>query len=544
MPVGRGSQGHRLRSLEGWRRVVCTAAIVLFALLPIAAASRAVADGWQPTGDVATIGLRSLDAWTSQAPLVGQPTTGEEYSGIPSNHPGPIANWTIGPVMRVLGPQAGILIGVALINGAAIGAALWLAFRRGGPNLLLIVGTLMALLIWSIGPGCLFDAYNSELPTFPIIAAALAAWAVLLRDLRVLPLFAVAASYGAQPHVAGATLVAPMVVIVIIGLVSQWRRDPERVRAQRTWILLAAGLFLLCWIPPILQELAGPSNLSALVRTRGSGGPAIGLAFVGELVATAVAPIPIFARTSGAYGFLVPRGPLAVVLAALVIGGGGSLTLDQRLRARRRNPSLLFALTATATVVAALAWASSPPVVAYRVDSFRWLWVTSLLLWLTLIWSAWPWVPAECRRKLSSVAPALLAVVAVLLGGWAIATTSTSQLRDDRYIDAVDTLASETLATLPAGSYHLAFDGPQSLVTIGPGLALRLEDAGHPVTVDGGPFGRAYGSRRTDPDRKVEGTLTVVDGEPELQDGDEVLATTTVIGGDKKPVTISVVLER
>src|SRR6478735_4445251 len=123
MPARRVSQGHQLRTLEGWRRIACTAAIAVFALLPIAAASRAVADGWQPTGDVATIGLRSLDAWTSQAPLVGQPTTGEEYSGVPSNHPGPIANWVMGPVMRVLGPQAGILVGVAIINGAAIGAA-------------------------------------------------------------------------------------------------------------------------------------------------------------------------------------------------------------------------------------------------------------------------------------------------------------------------------------------------------------------------------------------------------------------------------------
>ncbi|MGN6696293.1 MAG: hypothetical protein ACTHN0_19100, partial [Aquihabitans sp.] len=344
MPVTKGSQGHQVLALEGWRRVACLVGIALFALLPVAAASRAVADGWQPTGDVATIGLRSLDAWTSQAPLVGQPTTGEEYSGIPSNHPGPIANWTIGPFMRVLGPQAGILVGVAVINGAAIGAALWLAFRRGGPNLLLIVGTLLALLIWSICPGCLFDSYNSEVPTFPIIAAALAAWAILLRDLRIVPLFAVAASYGAQPHVAGATLVAPMVVIVAIGLIAQWRKHPERVRAERRWLLVGAGLLVLCWIPPILQELAGPSNVSALLRTRGAGGPAVGLAFVGELVATAVAPIPIFARTTGAYGFLVPRGAIGVILAALVIGGGGSLALDQRIRAGRRSPSLLFAL--------------------------------------------------------------------------------------------------------------------------------------------------------------------------------------------------------
>ncbi|MEO6988686.1 MAG: hypothetical protein ABI239_08555, partial [Aquihabitans sp.] len=133
--LGEAEHGRSLMALNGWSQSACVAVIALFTLLPFASAILLASDGWVATGDVAIIGIRSYDAWTTDAPLVGQPTTGEEAVGVESSHPGPIENWIAGPFVRTLGPQLGLLVGIAAINGAALGVTLWLAFRRGGPAL-------------------------------------------------------------------------------------------------------------------------------------------------------------------------------------------------------------------------------------------------------------------------------------------------------------------------------------------------------------------------------------------------------------------------
>ena len=118
--------------------------------------------------------IRSLDAWTGQAPLVGQPTTGREVSGKDSFHPGPFENWWAGPWLHILGPSAGLALAVAAVDGAALASSVWLGYRRGGPMLAVLVAGGLGLLAHSLGAGSLWDPYNSEVPTYPLIAAALA----------------------------------------------------------------------------------------------------------------------------------------------------------------------------------------------------------------------------------------------------------------------------------------------------------------------------------------------------------------------------------
>ncbi len=537
-------RGNRLRDLDGWRRWACTAAIAVFGLLPVAVAARVASQGWHATGDVAIIGLRSLDAWTGRAPLVGQPTTGEEFSGVPSNHPGPIVNWTLGPVMRLLGVDAGLLVGVAIVNGASLALSLWLGLRRGGPALLAIVAVMLALLVVALGPGVLIDAFNPEISTFPAIAALLAAWAVLAGDLAVVPAFVVATSFAAQPHVAGATLIAPVVLMVAIALVVRARRHPRRFRAARASLLAGGALAFVCWLPPLVQELRGPSNVAALVRTQRAGGPSLGLAYIGERIVTAIAPIPIWAHPTGSYGFVADRGPIGVLLAALVLGGAGSLALHLRSGRNLRAPTLLYGVAVATAVASAAIWQGTPPISAFRIDSFRWLWVTSLVVWLALIWSSWLHLPSRVRSQAGHVAPAIAAAASAVLLLWAVPTTHLSDLRDHRFMAATDRLATTTIEQLPAGRYRMRFDGAESLVTVGPGLALRLEDAGRQITVDDGPFGRAYGTSRTEGTAPTEGTVLVANGSPELGAGDRLLATDTVHDASGDPVTISVVLER
>lgn len=532
--------GHRLASLDGWRRWTVIASIVALGLLPLLCAGRAVADGWTPTGDVAVIAVRSLDAWTGQAPLVGQPTTGREVSGEDSFHPGPFENWFAGPWLHALGPAAGLALAVGAINGAALAASVWLAFRRGGPVLAALTAVGLALLVHSLGSASLWDPYNSELPTYPLIAAALAAWCVLAGDLVAVPILVVAASVAAQAHVAGATSVAPMVLVALIGLVRELRRDPTAMRRHRTALASALALAVVCWLPPIAQELVGPSNLAPLVRTATAAGPALGLAFTLERVVTALAPVPLFARRSGAYGFLETRGALGVVAAALVAGGAASLALAARWARRRREPVLLVAVVGASLVVTTLVWAGSPPVTAFRVDSIRWLWVLGLLTWLALAWSAWWFVPASARRRLQTAAVPALGVVVALAALVALAGSGLGEVRDHELLEPVARLGDQTVEQLEPGRYRVRASGSDAVVTVAPAIALRLEEAGFDVAVDPGPFSIGYGVDRQRPTPAPVASIAVTSDEPAAG---EVLATETFPGPSGDDVTIWVVRE-
>jgi hypothetical protein len=535
--------GHQLRSLDGWRRWATLAAVVVLGLLPLAVAGRSLAAGWEPTGDVAVIGVRSLDAWTTQAPLVGQPTTGREVSGVDSFHPGPLQNWLSGPLLRTLGPAAGLALGAALVNGAALAAVAWLSFRRGGPVLAATSVGATGLLVHALGPASLFDPYNSELPTYALLACALAAWCVLAGDVVALPVLVVAGSVAAQAHVAGATSAAPFVAIALGGLAWSLRRSPERWREQRTPILLSAALALVCWLPPLAQELVGPSNLSALLRTATADGTALGIAFTLERVATALAPVPLWARRSGAYGFLEDQGALGVLAAALIVGAAGSLALAARWVRGRREPALLSLAVGVALLVTVLVWSGSPPVTAFRVDSIRWLWVLGLLVWLALAWATWAFVPASVRRTAQRGATAALAAIVAVTATWAVTAADLDEVRDQEFMAPVAELGDDAVAELEPGRYRVRASGAEATVTVLPAVVLRLEDAGIATRFDPSPFTVGYGPDRVaDPTQTTPTAGTIVVASDERPAG-RLLAEATVVRDDGQEVPLWVVLE-
>lgn len=537
---GATSGGHRLASLVGWRRWATVAAIVVLGLLPSVVAGRALAAGWEPTGDIAVIGVRSLDAWTTQAPLVGQPTTGREVSGIDSFHPGPLQNWISGPLLRLLGPAAGLALGAALINGAALAATAWLAFRRGGPVLAAATVAAVALLVHALGAASLFDAYNSELPTYPLVACALAAWCVLAGDLLALPVLVVASAVASQAHVAGASSAAPMVAIALAGLVWLLRRRPGTWHEHRRVLVGSGAAALACWLPPLAQELMGTSNVSALVRTATADGPALGLAFTLERLATALAPIPLWARRSGAYGFLEDQGLIGLVLAALLAGGAGTLALLARWSRGRREPSLLALTVGSSLLVTVLVWSGSPPVTAFRVDGIRWLWVLGLLTWLTCAWAAWAFVPATVRRRAQHGATAGLVAVVAATSIWAVAASDLDEVRDRDFMAPVADLGEQTVSELEPGRYRMRASGAEATVTVLPAIVLRLEDAGFPTAFEPGPFTVGYGRDRIADAAAVTGTIVVAS---DARPPGRLLAEATVERTGADPLQVWVVLE-
>ncbi len=534
--------GYRVRSLEGRNRWLVIAVIATFALAPFVAGAIALAQGWQPTGDVAIIALRSRDAWTADAPLLGQPTTGEDTTGVRSRHPGPAEFWVLGLTQRALGPRAGVVFGIALVDALALAGVMGLAFRRGGPPLLALTALTVALLVRALGASSLYDAFNSELTTYPMLLALFGAWSLLAGDLRTAPVLAAAATVAGQAHLAGATFVAPLLVVGAVTVGMAWRRHPRAVRRDRTPLLVAGGVLFVGWLPPLVQELSGPSNIAALWRTATDSYTRLGSTLTLERLATAVAPPPLFVRPTGRFGFAEPPSALAVVAAALVIGASVSLALLVTRRTRHRDPLRFALLTALVTVTSVVASAGQPLLAALRADAARWLWLIGAVVWLSLAWSG---VHLLADRLADRVRPVLIAgapAVALAILVLVIATTPLAHQRDGALMPVTARAATAATDAVAPGTYQLSYEGSQVLITVGPGVAYRLAAEGYQVRVDDNSFNQGYGPARTNGSGPLDGRIRISSISDRTLEGERRVATVAsrVPGGGRSSIWVFV----
>lgn len=496
----------RIRELPAVWRWAITAVIAGFAVAPAVAAAAGLHQGWQPTGDVAIIGVRSLDAWTRHAPLVGQPTTGGLYASRPSFHPGPIEYWWLGPWIRLLGARVGMVLAIALLNGAALAGILWLAFRRGERVLLAFTALALAAVVRSLGAQSLFDPFNSEVATFPALLAVFAAWSILVGDRQMVIVLAAAVAVAAQVHSTSAAMLLPVVVVAVVVFV----RDGDLRRRDRQPALVAAAITLVCWLPVALREVVGPSNLVASYRTATATHPRMGLAFALDRLALALAPPPLFTRIAEPAGFLATPGTVGLVLAAILGGGMVSLALLSG-RNRSRRPQVRFVVVILlVTGAALLTTADGPPTLGARADANRWMWQVGVLFWLAAAWFGWQLLPAGTRARFRLGVAAGVASLAAVVLVVSLAQIDLPTLRDGRSMAATGALVDATLHRLPAGSYHVTWQGLVATFNVGPSLVYRLEADGHPVVLDGNPFASSYGDQRARSGRRVDGRLRIV----------------------------------
>ena len=74
--------------------------------------------------------------------------------------------------------------------------------RQAGSGVALGVSVLLMWTTWSTGTAVLTDPISSNVGGYPLLAAAVLAWALLLGDLRLLPLAVATVSFAAQQHLA------------------------------------------------------------------------------------------------------------------------------------------------------------------------------------------------------------------------------------------------------------------------------------------------------------------------------------------------------
>lgn len=308
---------------------------VLLALLPIlAAAVRAWVSGWAPEGDDAIIGMRVRDALSSNLPLVGmRSTSGLEDPALASHHPGPLEFYLLALPAALLGfSGAGLVLGVALLNAAAVVGTLVIGWQLGRHRVVLpLTGAVLAL-EWSLGAALLVRPLNTFVAAFPLLLVLVSATALLLGRLGPMWVFALSATLVAQSNVAYAPLVAAVALLLAaVGLVRWWRVRHavwplpgwRPHRRQRRWGpgRVTAVVLALAWMPPLVELLtATPNNLTQLLAYRADGAQQGGGVRPDQRLSFAVGQLVPVARL-GRYGdhLAVPPSPAVAALGMIMV---------------------------------------------------------------------------------------------------------------------------------------------------------------------------------------------------------------------------------
>jgi hypothetical protein len=429
VPVERAGPPFRLRDLRGYERWVAAGAFALVLVPFVVALVRAYGDGWVPSGDEANIATRALDVFSKHPPLTGLPSTSYLYGDkVYAYHPGPFEFYLLAVPLRVLGQTTGPLLTASAINAFMVCVAMWAVFRRLGFGAMLWAAVLLQAVMWALGTSILTDTLSSNMTMYPGLGTAALAWAIADGDHRLLPLGAVVGSYAAQQHLAASFVIAALVLYALVSLTvvarRRRRRDGADAPAVKRWALGALGIALLCWLPPIVDEIKGrPGNLTALWDFgRDSGRPTLGWGKSFRMSVHAVVPPTVLARTDTVGTWFIRRvdgvrglGYLAVVLAVIAVV----------VLMRRQRPSLArLGGLALVLLAAGLITGSNIPdsVEQFRPNLYRWAWTLAFFTWLTIGIAVAHYVrrlPALRAPKLtvSRLAPVALLLVAALVAG-------------------------------------------------------------------------------------------------------------------------------
>ncbi|HEY8546144.1 MAG TPA: hypothetical protein VIL36_13890 [Acidimicrobiales bacterium] len=392
-----------------------TTAIVL--ALVVGVGVRAAIDGWLPLGDNGFFALRAHDVFSRHPPLLGTASSASTFSSAPTNHPGPLQFVLLAVPVALLGVGAGSVLGTALVNASAIGGAVWLVRRRLGPaaGALLAVG--LAGLAWAMGSVLLHEPWGPFAVLLPFALFVVAVGMAAGGDVRALLPLVVAGSMVLQTHVSYVLLVPGLGALGFAGVIlwtlldrregSSWSAsapsgstagggetateplDPARVRRR---LVVSLAVALLCWLPPLVQEVRGsPGNITALRDAAQAESPAtVTLQQAVHLMAGTVALPPWwfppgFEEVAPLYNDLEmsQRTPVANTATAVLVALLG-LALWSAWRRRDR-----VALGALAGAVGGLALGivsilQAPAYGVWAASYTRFLWPLALWVWCSL----------------------------------------------------------------------------------------------------------------------------------------------------------------
>jgi hypothetical protein len=471
---------------------------------------------WTPVLDLAMTELRVRDVGGAHTPLIGLPgrigTLAQQGS-----HPGPLSFYALAPTYRLLGSTAWALqVATFVIHAVAMGVALAIAGRRGGPRLVLVVAVVLAALTAGYGGGTLTEPWNPYLPLLWWVVALLAVWSVLCGDLPMLPVAVLAGSFCAQTHIPYLGLTLGLGGLATAAAALRWWQHPDDRRRVLRWASGALALGLVLWLPPTIDQVRhDPGNYRAIIdhfsdpseQPKGFGdGVEVGLRYldVSHLVRADIVNPGWLVTSADGNRPTSSRGAVLLVLWAAAAATA----------VRRRHALLvrLHVLVAAGIALMIVAISRIFGVVWYYLT--LWGWAIGLLALVATIWTAVDvvaasWAPAQRAARGRLATGALIAV------GLAVTARFSVDAWSSPHADAP--VAAELAAAVDdasagldhgaggapghAGRYLLTWSDAFHIGSQGYGLLSELERRGFDVYVEPGRRVPATAHRTIDPAR-------------------------------------------
>lgn len=384
---------------------------VVIAIAPIAVATvRAIHRRWLPIGDNAYFSLRAGDVLTRHNPLLGTWTSASVTAGINFNNPGPLLFDVLAVPQRIAPGGAGLAVGVAILNSAAIVGIGVFAYRRGGALLTTLAMLATASVAWSMGSELLYDPWQPHSLVLPFLCFLVLVWSSSCGDLIAVPCALAVGSLILQTHLTFGILVPGLMAWALASLaldLHRHRTGREGAHGRSRLItaaLLSGAVLAVCWAQPIFEQFTGDGkgNISRVIQVTGSSKvPAAGFGLGSRLVASIVTMPPWWLRPSFSNAFLglyevdpakAPRSPtaglpstavgvgtLSVLVAALVFAAWAAHRRSDRASSRA-------ATTAVLALILGLVTASKVPIKPFGIAAhqFRWLWPIAAFVVLAL----------------------------------------------------------------------------------------------------------------------------------------------------------------
>ena len=410
---------------RGARRHLPITTVVL-TVAPVFVATTHRIHGWIAIGDNGLILLRTQDVATANHPLLGTWTSASLTAGRDINNPGPLWYDLLAPFVKVAGPSVGFAIGVMLANAAAIVGAAVVARRIGGGRAMALVTMLSAGLSWSMGSELLFDAWQPHAMILPFWLVLVLASGIASGDLVLLPWFVGVASVVVQTHLSFVYVVGGIGAAAIVAGLARPSPRATAGHPRHGPLVWSLGVLIVAWCQPVIDQVAGIGNLSALLRSGGSSAERIGLRLSARFVASVVAYPPWWGRpgftnTIRSTGPIVRRtgvdvaeGNVVSITAAVIglFGVLGALIVVSIVGIRRpsRPTAAAAGWLAGVAVLASLIAVQLVPIgpLGLSPHTMRWLWPVSAFVLFTVVLECSSGPPARDVATPIAVATTLL----------------------------------------------------------------------------------------------------------------------------------------
>ncbi|MEY2422879.1 MAG: hypothetical protein QOI95_2946 [Acidimicrobiaceae bacterium] len=429
---------------------------------------------WYATFDQALQMLRISDVGGSHTPLVGS------WSRWGWAHPGPLQFWLLAPFYRVFG-ATGVLTGTAVLNLACVVAAVLLGYRRGGFRLAATVGLMVALLARASG-ALLIDPWNPWAAFFPFVVFLLLVWSVVCDDHVMLPAAVAVGSFSVQAHAGYLPMVGGLLLLAVtwsVVPIVRGRRDSAMRRSPTTkWLVIAAALGAVLWLPPIIDQLTGGNNLRTLVSySVHPTEPTAGWNAAFGVLGGQVRPVGpwITGRETGLFGLTERTSvwPAMLTIAAVIAaswiawrrGNGDAARLG------------VVALVATGLAVVATARVTG----LFAPYVMHWWWAVAAIAMTSILWSA----ASALRSVRTRDAAMVVCLVGLLLNAGAMVRDLPQPLPFERLSQMIATVGPQTASALQRDRRYLVRGVDPATLSAAPhGLYFELERRGFQVFVD------------------------------------------------------------